>query len=133
MSNEVIPFDADVLGLLRGSFGHDGIPLPFVHEIFLMETPVAGTSYIDQIEKIDKELCPQELIVLKREPGNPHDHLAVLIIDPRGRKIGYIPRDRNEIPARLMDAGKLLFGTVKSKHWKHLYLVVIIRIFMRDT
>jgi hypothetical protein len=132
MSNELVPFDADLLGLIQGSFDREGLPLPFVREIFLLETHVAGTSHIEHIENIEKDLSPQEFVVLRREPENPYDELAIVIIDAQGRKIGYVPQDRNEVLARLMDAGKLIFGRVESKKWKRSYLLVNIRIYMRD-
>jgi hypothetical protein len=133
LSNEIVPFDADFLGLIHGSFGQDGLPLPFVREIFLLETHVAGTSFVDQIKTIDKDLGPREFVILKREPGNRYDDLAILILDPQGRKLGYVPKSRNEVLARLMDAGKLIFGRVESKKWQgSSYLLVTIRIYMRD-
>jgi hypothetical protein len=34
------------------------------------------------------------------------------VLDARGRRLGYVPADVNEILARLMDAGKRLYGEV---------------------
>lgn len=132
MSSNIIPFNADFLGIIKSSFDKNGTALPFVKEIFLLETHVAGTSYVEQIAEIEKDLDIQEFVVLIREPENPYDSLAILILDEKKRKIGYVPRDRNEIIARLMDAGKLIFGRVEYKEWKNSYLLIKIRVYMRD-
>lgn len=132
MSNELVPFDADVLGLITSSFDNRGLPMPFVREIFLLETKVAGTSHVDEIEKIAQNLEIREFVVMKREPENPHDELAILILNENGRKVGYVPREKNEVIARLMDAGKFIFGRVEYKKWTGYYLYVKIRIFLRE-
>ncbi|MBI2265530.1 MAG: HIRAN domain-containing protein [Armatimonadetes bacterium] len=87
---------------------------------------------MDGIDGIEKGLAPADFLLLRREPQNPHDGLAILILDPTGRKIGYIPRVKNEVLARLMDAGKLVFGRLESKVWLHGWLRLAIRIYMRD-
>jgi hypothetical protein len=48
------------------------------------------------------------------------------------RQLGYVPRAKNEALARLMDAGKLLFGRVESKDWRGDWLKIEARIYMRD-
>ncbi|NLE62929.1 MAG: restriction endonuclease, partial [Bacteroidales bacterium] len=49
-----------------------------------------------------------------------------------GVKIGYIPRADNKIFARLMDAGKLLFGKIASKEKQGIWLKIDIAVFLRD-
>lgn len=39
---------------------------------------------------------------LKREPGNPHDRNAIRV-DWNGRKLGYLPANRNQTTALLLD------------------------------
>ena len=34
MSGELVPISPEVLAMLRGAFGKDGVPMPFVKEIF---------------------------------------------------------------------------------------------------
>lgn len=48
-------------------------------------------------------LAPGQRLMLKREPANPHDPLAIAVHTVSGSKIGYLPRYINEIPATLMD------------------------------
>lgn len=48
------------------------------------------------------------------------------------RKIGYVPRASNEVVARLMDAGKIVFARVESKAWVDSWLRVSIEVVLRD-
>ena len=131
MSDSILPFDPSLLSLINGSFGSGGIALPFVHEIFLMQCHIAGTSYC-KLEQIEPELMASDILVFKREPHNEHDDLAILIYDKSGNKLGYVPKAKNEILARLMDAGKLIFGKLEEKCWVENWLKLNIRVFMRD-
>ncbi len=111
--------------------GGGSLASPFAKEIFLIETHVAGTSHVP-IREIEPTLAEGAMLVLRREPENAHDELAILILSGDGRKIGYVPRDRNEILARLMDAGKLLFAHLERKEWKGDWLRVSARVFLRE-
>lgn len=108
-----------------------GLVAPFAKEIFLIETHVAGTSHVP-IREIEPTLSLCSPLVLRREPENEHDPLAILILSEEGRKIGYVPRDRNEVLARLMDAGKFLFAKLEAKEWKGDWLRLSARVFLRD-
>lgn len=55
-----------------------------------------------------------------------------MILDEASHHLGYVPRVKNEALARLMDAGKLLFGRIDSKTWQGEWLKVEIQVFMRD-
>ncbi len=131
MSDSLVPFDKSILALLQDSFGKDGLALPFVQEIFLMQCHVAGTSHLD-LEEVEESLEPTDLLLFKREPDNPYDELAILIFDQSGNKLGYVPKAKNEVIARLMDAGKLLFGKLEKKNWFDEWLKLDIRVYMRD-
>lgn len=131
MQNLPQPIDAALYALMHKSFGETGLPLPFVKEIFLLECHIAGTTHLD-LFKIESELTLQELLIFRREPQNQYDSLAILILDKEGHKLGYVPKENNEVPARLMDAGKLLFGRLEHKEWQQRWLKLRIRVFMRD-
>lgn len=66
-----------------------------------------------------------------------YDEQAIQIfVSPKGRpkqRIGYVPRAKNEILSRLMDAGKFLYGIIQEKH-PHTdgQFDLTIRIFMED-
>lgn len=128
--NELTKFDPQTLRILAESF-KDGIPLPGVKEIFLIESYVAGTSYLD-LKEVEKQLEKQEFLKLVREPTNQYDALAILIYDSKGNKLGYVPRAKNEVLARLMDAGKLIFGRVVSKEYVGNWLKITVQIFLKD-
>jgi hypothetical protein len=132
MSKDIVAINPRIINLLINSFGKDGLPLPYVKEIFLMECHIAGTSYRENIKEIEKELQEKDLLVFKRETDNQHDKLAIVIFDTKGQKLGYVPRDRNEVIARLMDAGKLIFGKLERKQWQNDWLKADIRVYMRD-
>ena len=48
-------------------------------------------------------LKESETLVLRREPDNPHDPLAIAIFTKGGRQIGYVPRTCNYSPALVAD------------------------------
>ena len=123
--------DPALLALLHGSFGKDGQLQPFVREIMLVECHIAGTSH-RELKEVEPGLAPGALLPLKREAGNPHDPLAIMIFDEGGHHLGYVPRAKNEALARLMDAGKLLFGRLETKAWRGPWLETGIRVFLRD-
>ena len=60
------------------------------------------------------EIATGDKLRLRRE-DNKFDEKAILVLDEKGRKLGYIPEKDNLIFARLMDAGKQLFGRIKEK------------------
>ena len=55
-----------------------------------------------------------------------------MLVCPEARHLGYVPRAKNEALARLMDAGKLLFGRVDAVNRLNDWLQINVRIFMRD-
>ena len=127
----LVPFDREDWLLIQGFFNGDVGITPYVQEIFLLECHIAGTSYVD-LEKVEPELSPGDPLLFRREPDNPRDGLAVMILDQKQRKLGYPPRNRNEVPARLMDAGKLLFGKLEAKEWIGPWLKITMRVYMKD-
>jgi len=126
------PFEQQQLAMLHAHLiGGGSLASPFAKEIFLIETHVAGTSHVP-VREIEPTLLAGASLVLRREPDNGHDPLAILILNDEGRKIGYVPRDRNEILAHLMDAGKFLFARLEAKEWKGDWLRVVARVFLRE-
>ena len=97
--------------LMATTFESQGVALPFAREIFLIETHVAGLVY-HQAEQAWPELAVGQPLHLRREPGNPHDDLAIHV-HAGAWKLGYVPRQRNPVLARLMDAGKELRAEIR--------------------
>lgn len=123
--------DPNLLAIVKGSFTTEGMPMPFVQEIFLIECKVAGTSYLN-LKEIEPNLQIDEILLTRREPGNEFDEFAILILTQKGEKLGYVPRDKNEILARLMDAGKLVIAKIVWKKWIGNWLNITMNLYMRD-
>ena len=123
---------SEVIGLLHGKGGSIDIPKPFERDIFLFKTHIAGTSFVEGIEELEPYLQVDDKLDFFREPDNPYDKRAIVIKTSDGVKIGYIPRADNKIFARLMDAGKLLFGKITSKEKQGIWLKIDIAVFLHD-
>ena len=82
-------------------------------ETLLARMHVAGTTYYDAEAAADR-LGAGQILALRREPENRYDALAIEVFGPQGHKLGYVPRERNEMSARLMDAGKRLSARAES-------------------
>ncbi len=124
--------NGDILDLLHESGGGVSVPEPFSREIFLFDTYVAGTSYVEGIEELEPHLKVGDRITFIREPDNPYDSQAIRIENADGVKIGYVPRNDNPVFARLMDAGKLLVGRITHKKMDGRWLLIRIDIFLQD-
>ena len=100
------------------------------------------------MERLYESLNEGDRVKLVREPDNPYDEYAIRIDteqdDPigylatdthalaEGVKLGYIPMKNNKVFARLMDAGKLLYGVVRRKEMEGKYHRIVVKIFMKD-
>lgn len=128
MANEIAIIKENWLELASGK---KDMPVPFQQEIFLQECHVAGTMHVDDILIKTQGLSVGSALVLKREPSNPYDELAISVETSEGERVGYIPKKYNQAYARLMDAGKLLVGKVSHKeledHWLNLRLEIIMK------
>lgn len=119
----------NIVEILRSS---NGIGKPFAQNIYLIDAHVAGTTYVDNIEEIEPGLREGSKLKFLREPNNPFDKLAIKVMDENGNKVGYVPRAKNEILARLMDAGKLLYGTIYEKQYEDEWLKITMQIYLAD-
>ena len=84
----------------------------FSRDILLMHTMINGCMHVKNIHRLAKQLKVGDRVSLVLEPDNPADSLAIMVRDKKNRKIGYIPRKKNEVLFHLMDAGKYLYGVV---------------------
>ena len=109
-----------------------GLAQPFDREIFLLQTHIAGARYREGYPGIIRRLKLGTLLTLVREPENPYDELAIRVLDDKGAWIGYVPMERNPPLARLMDAGKYLYGKVAKKEKWNGEPDARFDIFMRD-
>ena len=103
---------------------------PLVKEIFLFDTFIAGTSYVDK--NLIDALNADDKLILRREGDNKFDDKAVLVLNKDQKKVGYIPEKDNAVFSRLMDAGKLLTAKVKKIDKKGDFSKIEISIFLTD-
>lgn len=122
----------ELVGLLHGKGGELVVPKPFEKDIFLFDTHVAGTSHIEGIEELETHLNIDDRLDFFREPDNRYDKEAIVVKTAGGVKIGYVPKQDNVIFARLMDAGKLLFGRISGKEKKGNWVKLDIKVFMHE-
>ena len=131
--NELVKTDSGgLIQLLHGKAGQLAIPKPFERDIFLFDTHVAGTSHITGIEELEPHLRPGDKLDFFREPDNPHDQGAIVIKNAGGVKIGYVPKTDNVVFARLMDAGKMLFGRITATERQGGWLKIDVKIYLHE-
>lgn len=69
-----------------------------------LEFRVAGATY----HAPPADVREGDALELKREPGNPRDPRATLVLVRDGRTLGYVPRQYAKMIARLLDDGATL-------------------------
>ena len=94
---------------------------------------VAGFRHWDGALVLDK-LAVGKKLALKLEADNPHDPDAVALYR-KGVKLGYIPRDENQLPAQLLRFGhgdvfecRILKVDVDTEPWRQ----VRVGLYMTD-
>ena len=87
-----------------------GVPSPFMKDVFLLRQAIVGTRYLGGSDELVEDLQPGSRISFVAEPDNKYDRNAVMALDERGRKLGYIPRHENGILGALLRAGKNIYG-----------------------
>ncbi|MCU0396402.1 MAG: HIRAN domain-containing protein [Chitinophagaceae bacterium] len=123
----LIKVNASLLAALSKGMGLTQV---MQRDILVLECQVAGTSY-RHLEEVEPSLSQEVKLELKREAANAYDNWAVALHFGK-HKIGYIPRDKNEVIARLMDAGKAFFATIQAREWKGRWLCIDIKVYLRD-
>lgn len=132
MSDLITTETGGLMSLLHNQNGELAVPKPFEKDIFLFDTHIAGTSYIDGIEELEVHLNEDDKLDFFREPDNKYDKRAIVIKTIDGVKIGYVPRYDNAILSRLMDAGKLLFGRISSKEGSGRWVRINIKVYLHE-
>jgi hypothetical protein len=130
--DDIVKIDSSNISAILHS--RDGLTLtrPFSQQIFLVDVHIAGTTHVDNIDEIEPTLTIGKKLVFFREPGNKYDDHAIAVKDKNGNKLGYIPKDKNEILSRLMDAGKLLYGIIQTKEKLGDWLKISMQVFLED-
>ena len=131
--NEIIHIDeTNIVAFLKSGKGFLDTGKPFSRKIFLVSASVAGSYYVNGIHELVEKIKVDTKLHFVREPDNKYDDLAILVKDQNNNKLGYVPREKNPILARLMDAGKLIYGTVKTVNNDDSFINIEMEIFMDD-
>ena len=90
---------------------------------------IAGYIFY-QGQDIESYIKESDILHLKREPENIHDNNAIAIYRNEV-KLGYIPRNHNEILANILDNEIKLYARVKYKYienptWERLKIEILI-------
>jgi len=103
---------------------------PLVTEIHLFDTYVAGTSHLKDTAPL-YEIETGDKLTMQREE-NRYDDKAIVILDGKGRKLGYVPEKDNVIFSMLMDAGKLIITKVNTIKDMEYFMKISISIYLVD-
>lgn len=91
------------------------------NKIFVLESKLSGMRYYieneAEREKL-RSLKPGDILKLVREPYNEYDENAVAVYLDDNDKIGFLARTKNEMLARMMDAGKEFIAIVNEPVWE---------------
>jgi hypothetical protein len=127
METGIIKLGPELLALI-GTGGVDALA-PFTREIYLLDVVVAGTTFCKELDTLEPLLLPETVLRMIRQPKNEHDEMAIGIYHQQIR-LGWVPREHNEVISRLMDAGKAFFCRVQHAKRKGEWLKVDVRIYM---
>lgn len=94
-------FIKSVIGLFGASVLPSGVYKEF-KKIYLLQSFVRGFCYYEGPSLLDK-MQPGQLLELVHESDNKHDKCAIALYF-NSQKIGFIPREDNQILSKLMDA-----------------------------
>ena len=116
-----------------GGEGALGMPKPFSQPICLVEhTRVAGTTHVRGIEELAHALHEGDRLRLERDAVNTWDRWSIRVLDAKGKRLGFVAADVNEIPARLMDGGKHLFAQVESVEMRGEWVRIEMGVWLDD-
>ncbi|MBR4344025.1 MAG: HIRAN domain-containing protein [Lachnospiraceae bacterium] len=102
-------FPSKISGFLHTTFSSE-MNRPFSREIFLANFPAMESHRIQNLQRVLCKMKVGDRVLLRREPDNEKNDMAIIVLNKRKRRLGYIPRSHSTILARLMDAGKHIYG-----------------------
>ena len=97
----------------------------------MLKTYIAGTRY-SEASAIADSIARGNYLIFQREADNPHDDMAIKILDLDRHKLGYVPRAKNKVISNLMDAGKTIFGVIDIKQRDGDYLNLEISVYLKE-
>lgn len=103
---------------------------PLIREIYLFDTYIAGTTHLTDRSVLDTIQDGEELF-LQRE-DNLFDKKAILVLNNKKQKLGYVPERDNVVFSRLMDAGKILKAKIEKITQQDYFTKISIGIYLVD-
>lgn len=130
MANELTTQQTGALVSAIGQQGLGEMLKPLINEIYLFDSYVAGTTYLDDKSVLDEIKVGDKLSLMREK--NKFDQNAILLFTESKKKLGYVPEKDNLIFARLMDAGKLLTAKIQKIEKKGSFTKINIGIYLVD-
>ena len=129
----LVPLPSSPLQLLNQAGLDLSVGMPFAQPIRLIDRArIAGTAHVPRIDELAAGLLPGDRLPLRREPDNAYDRRAIVVTTLQGDKLGYLPVDVNDIPSRLMDAGKELYAQVIAVSRRGSYTFIEVEVYLHD-
>ncbi len=129
MSNELTTTQNSEISIIKNNdLGH--LIQPLIREIYLFDTYVAGTTHLKDDSVLETIQVGDEL-TLQRE-DNPFDKKAILVLNSKRQKLGYVPERDNVVFSRLMDAGKILKAKIAKIQKQGSFTKISIGIYLVD-
>ncbi|MBR5709911.1 MAG: HIRAN domain-containing protein [Thermoguttaceae bacterium] len=98
--------------------------------VHLMKTNVAGTAHVPDVASLANQLKPGDRLFLIREPNNEYDSNAIMVLNQKEQKLGYIPKAKNPLLAKMMDEGLLLYADVDAVEQNDSWVKIAINVFL---
>jgi hypothetical protein len=122
-----------VLGTAGTALPVSSIPKEWVKQydkFYLLHSFVRGFQYYEGLRLLE-EMKEGDMLELVREPDNEHDKYAIAL-HWNNHKIGYIPRERNNILSKLLDIGilemmaEISFVNTEAAHWENVRMALYV-------
>lgn len=81
----------------------------------LLSCQIHGSHYYDCLTLLNQSaLRVGKPLQLRREPNNEYDTYAIEVYTTKGVKLGYVPKQLNQVIATLMDQGCQVEATIEK-------------------
>jgi len=110
--NALVFLETKKLALAEAASKGLDMPKPFAKDVFLTECPVVGNTFGLTVDPLT--VAEGTRLKLLRDTRNRFDSNSIVIKDSKDNRLGFVPMDRNEILARLLEAGKDVYAVVSK-------------------
>lgn len=131
MDKLILQSETDIVAAIHSSTGLSA-PIPFERNTLLIDTWIAETNYVENMDAVYASLKEEDPVFLIREPDKSNDEFAIRVETDRNIEIGYIPRIYSPILARLMDTGKLLYAAITKKEMIDDFYKIVISVYLKE-